>query len=79
MLKVFLVIYNSSGMMVDGLVLPSMDKCMELSARMKMIDFSIPAPDRFSYNCKYLNKKPIIEKLQNERWQSEILIPETFA
>lgn len=56
MLKVMLIVYSSSGF-VDQLATPSMSKCMELLARMKMIDFSLPVSERLSYECKYRFKK----------------------
>lgn len=58
MLKVFLIVYGTSGTMIDRLPTPSMSKCLELSARMTMLDFSVPASERLSYNCKYDFLKP---------------------
>lgn len=56
MIKVLLIIYNSSGIMIDRLVTPSFDKCAEISARMQMIDFSVPPTERFRYSCERQDK-----------------------
>lgn len=57
MMKVFLIVYNASGLMIDTLATPSLDRCMELSARMMMLDFSVPKSQRFHYDCKSSFKK----------------------
>lgn len=64
MIKIFLVVYNASGLMIDTLATPSLGKCMELSARMKMLDFSIPTSERFHYDCKPMSRKLTITAMQ---------------
>ena len=60
MIKIFLIVYNASGLMIDSLATSSIGKCMELSAKMQMFEFSVPASERFSYDCKPLKNKPIV-------------------
>jgi len=59
MIKVFLIVYSYHGIIIDTLPTASFNRCFELSARLTMIDFMVPAQERFRYDCKSATRKMI--------------------